>query len=86
MSPAQLALAVAIEIAAPALGNKRYLCDVRQQLGFERRAFEELVLSAWRDGFIELSRADLVRDVDKEAASEIRYLTETFHYAAPCAG
>jgi len=43
------------------------------------------VLGAWADGLLELSRADLVFDVDKVEDSEIAHLTETFHYAAPVA-
>jgi hypothetical protein len=102
MNSAQLALVVALITTDPvpefraAAGEpgadernetaNRYLCDVRAQLGFGRADFEALVLNAWLDGLIELSRADLVFDADKVEDSEIRYLTETFHYAAPCAG
>lgn len=70
----------AINKNAPALGRKRYLCDVRRQLGMERAAFEQLVLSAWDAGKVGLSRADLVLDSRKVEDSEIAYLTETFHY------
>lgn len=60
----------------------RYLSDVQESLGFDDAAFREVVLSAWYDGLVRLSRADLVRDVAREAASELRLETETFHYIA----
>lgn len=70
----------AIDETPPALGRKRYLCDVRRQLGLSKLAFDLLVLNAWDAGKIGLSRADLVLDSRKVADSEIAYFTETFHY------
>jgi hypothetical protein len=81
MNATQTALAIAIATTAPALGDKRYLSDVAAALGFDAERFEAVLLSAWYDGHIELSRADLVLDSAKVEASELRIETETFHYA-----
>lgn len=89
----QQALLIALEIVAPVLGAKRYLCDVRQQTGFDRKCFDRVALSCHRDGLALLSRADLPLGlagsqaracaVAKEAESEIRIMTECYHYVEP---
>lgn len=94
MNAAQLALIISLHAAAPvpelSSGDperdetaRRYLADVRELLGFERVAFNALVLSAWDDGLLELERADIPYDFSKVEASEITLETETFHYVAP---
>jgi len=83
MTAEQLTLLVALEIASPVLGSKRYLCDVREQTCFDRRRFDAVALNCHRDGLALLSRDDLNCDHAKQAASEITDLTETHHFVEP---
>jgi hypothetical protein len=63
------------------LEDRCYLCDVQAATGLDAASFTAALLKLWYADRIELSRADLVLDSAKVAASELQILTETFHYA-----